>query len=100
MGPTGRSHEPRKVVLGQPLTQRRRHQQQLLTITLDEVLSHAQKCLKGALSGWCFGPIPGHIGPEDPLNQANAGSSPSMSCRAKSGRLRRVDKVLLGGSSE
>src|ERR1019366_2862955 len=49
-----------------------------------------------ALSGWCFGPISGHIGPEDPLNQANAGLSPSMSCRAKSGRLRRVDKVLLG----
>src|SRR5450759_4830675 len=33
------------MVLRQPLTQRRRHPQQLLTITLDEVLSHTQKCL-------------------------------------------------------
>jgi hypothetical protein len=41
-------HEPRQMVLRQPLPQRRRHQQQLLTITLDEVLSHAQKLLKPA----------------------------------------------------
>src|SRR5438270_10870328 len=34
------------MVLRQPLAQRGRHQQQLLTVTLDEVLSHAQKCLK------------------------------------------------------
>src|SRR5207302_5258705 len=38
-------HEPRQMVLRQPLAQRGRHQQQLLTVTLDEVLSHAQKCL-------------------------------------------------------
>src|SRR5271166_1209316 len=36
------------MVLRQPFAQRGRHQQQLLTITLDEVLSHAQKLLKPA----------------------------------------------------
>src|SRR5438132_692921 len=42
------------MVLRQPLAQRRRHQQQLLTITLDEVLSQAQKCLNdGGRSGVC-----------------------------------------------
>ena len=33
-------HEPRQVILRQPLTQRRRHQKRLLTITRDEVLGH------------------------------------------------------------
>jgi hypothetical protein len=33
-------HEPREVILRQPLAQRRRHQKDLLTITSDEVLSH------------------------------------------------------------
>src|ERR1700677_315495 len=41
-------HEPRQMVLRQPLAQRERHQQQLLTITLDEVLSHAHKLHKPA----------------------------------------------------
>ena len=41
-------HNPRQMVLRQPLTQRGGHQQQLLTITLDEVLSHTQKLLKPA----------------------------------------------------
>jgi hypothetical protein len=48
----GVDHEPRQMVLRQPLAQRGRHQQQLLTITLDEVLSHAQKCLnRGGRTG-------------------------------------------------
>jgi hypothetical protein len=34
-------HEPRQMVLGQPLPQRRRQQQLLITITRDEVLGHA-----------------------------------------------------------
>ena len=37
-----RQHEPREVVLRQPLHQRRRHQQHLLTITRQEVLGHAR----------------------------------------------------------
>src|SRR5271170_3458484 len=41
-------HEPREVVLRQPLAQRGRHQKQLLTITFDEVLSHAENCLNDA----------------------------------------------------
>jgi hypothetical protein len=36
----GIEHEPRQVVLRQPLTQARRQQQLLLTITRDEVLRH------------------------------------------------------------
>jgi hypothetical protein len=40
--PTDRiDHEPRKMVLRQPIPQRRRHQESLLTITIDEVLRHA-----------------------------------------------------------
>ena len=46
-------------------------------------------CRVGAL-----GRFPGISDLQIPLNQANAGFSPSMSCRAKSGRSRRVDKVL------
>src|SRR5271166_1210116 len=38
-------HEPREVVLRQPLAQRGRHQQQLLTITFDEVLGHPRSVL-------------------------------------------------------
>jgi hypothetical protein len=33
-------HEPRQVILSQPLTQRRRQQKRLLTITRNEVLGH------------------------------------------------------------
>ena len=33
-------HEPREMVLMQPLAQRRRHQKDLLTVTSDEVLGH------------------------------------------------------------
>lgn len=36
----GLDHKPHEVVLRQPLTQRRRHQKRLLTITTDEVLGH------------------------------------------------------------
>lgn len=35
-------HKPREIVLRQPLAQRRRHQKGLLTVTLDEVLSHRE----------------------------------------------------------
>jgi len=35
-------HEPREVVLAQPLTQARRQQQLLLAITRQEVLRHAR----------------------------------------------------------
>src|SRR5829696_7176084 len=38
-------HEPRQVLLRQPLTQARRQQQLLLTITRDEVLRHHQMLL-------------------------------------------------------
>src|SRR5271169_3319933 len=41
-------HEPRQMVLRQPLAQRRGHQQQLLTITLDEVLWHPRSVLTAA----------------------------------------------------
>jgi len=37
-----RHHEPHEVILGQPVTKTRRHQQHLLTITLNEVLGHAR----------------------------------------------------------
>ena len=33
-------HEPREVILGQPVAQRRRHQQHLIPITRQEVLRH------------------------------------------------------------
>src|SRR5271154_5948066 len=41
-------HEPREVVLRQPLAQRGRHQQQPLTITFDEVLGHPRSVLTEA----------------------------------------------------
>jgi hypothetical protein len=40
-------HEPRQVILGQPLTQRRRQQKRLLTITRDEVLGHHRIVFSG-----------------------------------------------------
>jgi hypothetical protein len=43
-------------------------------------------------------PFPGISDLKIPLNRANEGFSGSMSCRAKSGRSRRVDKVLLDTS--
>ena len=48
-------HEPRKVVLGQPLAQRRRQQKRLLTITRDEVLGHTPNRLHraGRTQGLC-----------------------------------------------
>jgi hypothetical protein len=33
-------HEPRQMILRQPLPQRRRHQKRLLTTTFNEILSH------------------------------------------------------------
>src|ERR1039458_2936038 len=39
------AHEPRQVILRQPITRVRRHQERLLTIARQEVHSHALKCL-------------------------------------------------------
>jgi hypothetical protein len=40
-----RQHEPRQMILRQPIPRIRRHQEHLLTITLKKVLGHTQKCL-------------------------------------------------------
>jgi hypothetical protein len=40
-----RQHEPRQMVLRQPLAHIRRHQKRLLTITRDEALAHRQMVL-------------------------------------------------------
>jgi hypothetical protein len=44
-------HEPREMLLGQPLPQARRQQQLLLTITRDEVLRHPERLLNPAKAG-------------------------------------------------
>ena len=41
----GRHHEPREVIVGQPLPHARRQQQFLLTVTCDEVLCHPEMVL-------------------------------------------------------
>jgi hypothetical protein len=72
------------MVLRQPLTQRGGHQQQLLTITLDEVLSHTQKLLNSALldslilSGWV---VEGELVEFDGLGAGLAAAGPALEDR-------------------
>jgi hypothetical protein len=69
----GVDDEPREMVLGQPLAQRRRHQKGLLTIALDEVVGHAEIVFATAdRAGFVRQPQAEAIAPADGARQPGA----------------------------